>query len=234
MKILAWNVQGAKKRYLAAEIRTLQKIHQPDLVFILETMVTEANTKRLISRLGFQCYDFSNPINHAGGIWVLWNNTNIKANVILKEDRAIHMLVFEYATQKFSILSGIYAPAQASDKDAFWSHLCNLNNIIDMPWCLIGDFNELECPSDKQGGQAVTHSRLIRLPSFLNSIHAVSIPVRGCPFTWKKRVHGHLIYEKLDRALGRQDWCQLYPDSIVYGGPFTCSDHSYILSLIHI
>ena len=84
-------------------------------------------------------------------------------------------------------------------------------------------------PLDKKGGQTVMHSRLVRLPSFLNSIQAISIPVRGCPFTWKKRVHGHLIYEKLDRALGRQDWCQLYPDSIVYDGPFTCSDHTYII-----
>jgi len=151
MKILAWNVQGAKKRHLAEEIRILQKVHQPDLLFLLETMVTEDNTKRIISRLGFQCYEFSNPINHSGGIWVLWNNTHIKANVLLKEDRAIHMLVFEYATQKFSILSGIYAPAQASEKDTFWTHLCNLNDVIDMPWCLIGDFNELECPSTRKG-----------------------------------------------------------------------------------
>jgi len=152
MKILAWNVQGAKKRQISEEIRFIQKAHQPDLLFLLETKVTEENTKRLIPHLGFQCHDFSNPINHSGGIWVLWNNTNIRANVLLKEDRAIHMLVFEYSSQKFSILYGIYAPAQASEKDAFWALLRNLNAIIDMPWCLIGDFNELERPSDKKGG----------------------------------------------------------------------------------
>jgi len=119
MKILTWNVKGAKKEHFSEEIRFLQKAHQPDLIFLLETMVSEANTKRIISRLGFQCYDFVNPINHSGGIWVLWNNTNIKANILLKEDRAIHVLVFEYTTQNFSILSGIYAPAQASEKEGF-------------------------------------------------------------------------------------------------------------------
>ena len=91
MKIIAWNVQGAKKSQITEEIKFIQKHHQPDLIFLTETMVNEEHTKRLISRLGFQFYDFSNPINHSGGIWVLWNTTNIKANVLLKDDRAIHM-----------------------------------------------------------------------------------------------------------------------------------------------
>jgi len=185
MKILAWNVRGAKKRQISEEIRLIQKTHQPDLLFLLETMVTEENTKRIIPHLGFQYHDFSNPINHSGGIWVLWNNTNIRANVLIKEDRAIHMLVFEYSSQKFSIISGIYALAQSSEKAAFWAHLRNLNDVIDLPWCLIGDFNELECLSDKKGGQSVPNSRLVRLPSLLNTIQATSIPVKGCPFTWK-------------------------------------------------
>jgi len=53
------------------------------------------------------------------------------AYVLLKEDRAIHMLVFESSTQKFSIIHGIYAPAQPRDKDVSWDHLRNLNSIIE-------------------------------------------------------------------------------------------------------
>ena len=71
--------------------------------------------------------------------------------------------------------------------------------------------------------------RLTRLPCFLNSCQAVSLPVLGRVFTWKKCIHGHIVYEKLDRAIGRHDWCDQYPNSRVSTGPFTCSDHSYIL-----
>ena len=152
MKILAWNVQGAKKHQIREEIRFLQKFQQPDLVFVIETMASEATSKQIIPQLGFEHYDFTLPVQHSGGIWVLWNNKNILAHVLWKEDRAIHMLVFDVLTQKFSIISGIYAPAQSWRKDAFWAHLRNLNGVIDKPWCLIGDFNELECPDDKQGG----------------------------------------------------------------------------------
>ena len=89
MKILAWNVQGAKKRQLREEIRYLQKSQQPDLLFLIETMTSKETAKQILLQLGFDHYDFTLPVNHLGGIWVLWNKTNILANVLLKGDRAI-------------------------------------------------------------------------------------------------------------------------------------------------
>ncbi|KAJ8424572.1 hypothetical protein Cgig2_023568 [Carnegiea gigantea] len=38
-----------------------------------------------------------------------------------------------------------------------------------------------------------------------------------------------LVYEKLDRALLREDYAQLFPSYIVNNGPFTCSDHAFVL-----
>jgi len=168
MKIIAWNVQGAKKCQLREEIRYLLKKQQLDLLFLIETMVSESTTKHILPHLGFEFYDYILLVNHSGGIWVMWNTKNMLANVLLKEDRAIHMLVFDVLVQKFSIISGVYAPAQPSQKDVFWSHLRHLNSVIDHPWCLIGDFNELESPADKTGGSPATPSRLTRLPNFLN------------------------------------------------------------------
>ena len=93
MKILAWNVQGAKKHQLREEVRYLQKAQQPDLLFLLETMTSDRTAKQLLPQFGFEYFDYSLPVNHSGGIWVLWNNQNILASVLLKEERAIHMLV---------------------------------------------------------------------------------------------------------------------------------------------
>ena len=228
MKVMAWNVQGAKKHQIREEIRVINQTHRPDLLFLIETMVSEQTTRKLIAKLGFEHFDFVSPHNHSGGIWVLWNNVNIHANVLLKEDRAIHMLVLDCDIQKLSVISGIYAPAQSGQKDSFWQHLADLNAVVDSPWCLIGDFNELEDLSEKRGGSALSKSHCRRLPQFLRTIHGSSILVQGRSFTWKKRVHGHLIYERLDRAIGRQDWLRMYPDAFITSGPFTCSDHSYV------
>ena len=35
------------------------------------------------------------PINHSGGIVVLWNNNGIHAPILSKEQRAIHLLVHD-------------------------------------------------------------------------------------------------------------------------------------------
>ena len=48
MKILAWNVQGAKKHQIREEIRFLQTFQQPDLMFVIETMASEATSKQII------------------------------------------------------------------------------------------------------------------------------------------------------------------------------------------
>jgi len=133
MKIVAWNVQGGKKCQIREELRYLKQVHQPDLLFLIETMTSENTTRQLIPHLGFDHYDYTLPVNHSGGIWVLWNQKNIMAHVLFKEDRAIHMLIFDAVVQKFSIISGIYAPAQPGQKDVFWNHLRNLNGLIDKP-----------------------------------------------------------------------------------------------------
>ena len=48
MKILAWNVQGAKKQQLREEVRYLQKFQQSDLVFLLETMASDITVKQIL------------------------------------------------------------------------------------------------------------------------------------------------------------------------------------------
>jgi len=50
MKVLAWNVQGAKKCQIREEIKYLKAVQKPDLVFLLETVVSESNTQKKYSR----------------------------------------------------------------------------------------------------------------------------------------------------------------------------------------
>ena len=68
MKILAWNVQGAKKCQVRDEIRYLKIAQQPDLLFLIETMASESTAKQILPQLGFDHYDYTLPVNHSGGI----------------------------------------------------------------------------------------------------------------------------------------------------------------------
>jgi len=229
MRVISWNVQGAKRTQVLLELQFLKRTYKPDIIFLLETMVNERNILQLLPRIGFEHFDFVAPNNHSGGLAVLWHNTNVHASLLNKDHRAIHMLVHDHISNHKVIIGGIYAPAQQREKAAFWNHLYRLNGVMNLPWCLIGDFNEMATPIEKRGGRLPSDSSFERLNDFLNTINASTVPNNGSLFTWKKRIHTHLIYERLDRVIGRSDWNTLFPEAVVVHGSFTCSDHCPII-----
>jgi len=52
-------------------------------------------TGSIIPLLGYDHYDLVNPMDHLGGMWILWNNQQIMANDLLKEEHIIHMLTLD-------------------------------------------------------------------------------------------------------------------------------------------
>jgi len=82
MKVIIWNVQGAKKAQLQLEVGFINQTINPDILFLTETMVNEHNTQRIISTLGFRHFEFILPQNHEGGIWVLWKDDNVLLDVM--------------------------------------------------------------------------------------------------------------------------------------------------------
>ena len=77
-------------------------------------------------------------------------------------------------------------PAQPIQKEPFWNHLMDLHHTFNLPWCLIGDSNELANPFKKRGGQVLAEARCQRLNSFLRSINGEMVHVNGQQFTWKR------------------------------------------------
>jgi len=119
-------------------------------------------------------------------------------------------------------------------KDLLWAQLNELSYVIDSPWCLVRDFNDWESPNEKRGGQVAMPHRFTRLNTFLAAISAESVRVNRCLFTRKKRIHTHLVYERLDWAIVRTDWSQIYPKACVIYGCFACLDHCRVILTMHI
>jgi len=164
----------------------LVRQHKLDILFILETLVTDNRIRHILPKLGFDHFDFVPPVNHAARIAVLWNSGKIHASILQKSLRFVHLLVHDTTLSVSSIISGIYATAQPREKDSFWQYLAELNIVFDLPWCIIGDFNKIANPSEKQGGQVFPCHKRWRLNQFLSITKGVSVPVNRSIFTWKK------------------------------------------------
>ncbi|KAJ8428538.1 hypothetical protein Cgig2_003786 [Carnegiea gigantea] len=89
------------------------------------------------------------------------------------------MLVHDPGNSQNILVSGVYGPTKAREKDLFWEHLNRMNSVIDLPWMIVGDLNELELLTDKQGDTPPSLQRMERLASFLSTTRAESIIVRA-------------------------------------------------------
>jgi len=183
MKIICWNVQGAKKSQLQHEVGFINRTIKPDILTLLETLINCQNTELIIDQLGYRYSSTIPPVNHSEGIWLLWNDENVDVSIITKETRIIHCLVLDKLTTKECLLSTIYAPARENQKDDFWKHLHQLHNSIDKPWCIMGDFNETLNASEKIGGILLSPSKVQRLNDFLHYSNSFDATVQGRLFT---------------------------------------------------
>ena len=75
------NVQGINKAQVPQEIHFLKRLYNPQLIFLLETLVNKNNILSILPKMGFDNFDYVEPVNHSGGLAVLWNNGLIHASL---------------------------------------------------------------------------------------------------------------------------------------------------------
>lgn len=93
-----------------------------------------------------------------------------------------------------------------------WRLLSSLGNEFDLPWLVIGDFNEIMCASEKKGGAKRSNTQMLRFKNTVDSYGLREINYIGPKYTWMyQRKDGFQIRERLDRALASSDWALLFP-----------------------
>jgi len=85
---------------------------------------------------------------------------------------------------------------------------------ITLPWCLMGDFNDI-LHADENKGRSTRPNWLIR--GFRQAVQdddLVDVHMEGYPFTWFKRsCTPRAVEEKLDTALASNSWMQMFPNT---------------------
>ncbi|KAJ1377535.1 Zinc knuckle CX2CX4HX4C [Sesbania bispinosa] len=75
----------------------------------------------------------------------------------------------------------------------------------DQPWALIGDFNEILDPSEKEGIRPSNSSSMLRFRNFVDSANLMDLELKGASFTWFSNPRqGQVIREKIDRKWNPQ------------------------------
>ena len=62
MKVVAWNVRGARCPYFVSRMRKLLKNTTLDILFLFETRINDNKNMNILPNLPFECCDFVNSM----------------------------------------------------------------------------------------------------------------------------------------------------------------------------
>uniref|UniRef100_A0A803QQ56 Reverse transcriptase domain-containing protein n=1 Tax=Cannabis sativa TaxID=3483 RepID=A0A803QQ56_CANSA len=95
-----------------------------------------------------------------------------------------------------------------------WNLLRTLSSSSSLPWCVIGDINNVLRQEDKKGGQPYLVWLLEGFQKAIANCHLLDLDLTGYSFTWEKSKGSMLWVEiRLDRALVTEAWSQLFQAS---------------------
>ncbi|KAK7244397.1 hypothetical protein RIF29_39218 [Crotalaria pallida] len=196
------------------------------MVIIQESRCSGARARSIIKKFGFRNSIVSDVVGYSGGIWILWNNSNISVTPCRIEKQIVHISVQEDNFRSW-YLSAIYANPHEAERNDLWDIIANIDQSMDGDWLLIGDFNEIAGANEKKGGAPIDLSKCIRFKNRISSCNLIDMGQSGNLFTWQgsTQYNYELVFKRLDRGLCNVNWRLRFPDATIKVLPRVHSDH---------
>ncbi|XP_061339245.1 uncharacterized protein LOC133285942 [Gastrolobium bilobum] len=230
MNVLSWNCRGAVKRQFKSTFSRFRNKYKVSVAAILEPRVSGNKDVRIIKSLGFTNYSIVEAQGFSGGIWLMWNASDVKISCISKHEQYIHCWV-EFSNMKGFFFTAVYVSPHEGKRRILWEELKHIGRTMEEPWLLSGDFNEITYAEEKRGGGIVDYSRCNQFTNVLDACGVLDLGGGGNRFTWRgpKFLHLNRVFKRLDRAVANEIWRASFEDADVLTLPRLFSDHCPIL-----
>lgn len=127
-------------------------------------------------------------------------------------------------------LTGMYGEPVRSQRKKTWDLLRNLARDSNLPWCVIGDLNNVVSQKDKRGGALYPQWLLNVFNEALLDTGLYDMNLTGHQYTWERdRGTTDWAEVRLDRALTNSSWLHLFPLAKLFNLKGSTSDHSPLL-----
>ncbi|KAL8152276.1 LOW QUALITY PROTEIN: hypothetical protein V2J09_010036 [Rumex salicifolius] len=102
---------------------------------------------KVCMKIGFDGLIRSEAVGFSGGIW---HRDRVSLVDVDAHDQVILFKVNGVGLSEW-ILSAIYASPNPTCREELWSRLLNFSASNNLPWMMIGDFNETRCLEERTG-----------------------------------------------------------------------------------
>src|SRR4051812_14372842 len=103
--------------------------------------------------------------------------------------------------------------------------MCELHNMVNLPWVILGDFNETLVGAEKEGGNLRPQRCMHGFCDALQDCNLEDLGFIGERFTWSRG----RMRERLNRVVANPEWCAKFPMDALIHEDFSKSDHRPIL-----
>lgn len=220
MKMIVWNTRGCGNGRCFMHVKDLVRIHQQDVMLLLETKVMGPAAVVACDAVNMTNMHRIDGNGSKGGLWLFWNARAVAIDVVHENAQAIHAII-QVSSSSFSsswFFSGIYGSPNRIIRNQIWSELKHSSSVIDLPWLLAGDFNEI-----------ISLNPVLAAPLLdcISTCNFEDLGFSGGKYTWTNCRYNRedLIFERLNRAFANPSWFNLFRHVSVTHLPRTHSDH---------
>lgn len=158
-----------------------------------------------------------------GGLLLLWKK-EVKVNRLDLDPMFIDVTI-EESNNSIWRLTGMYGEFRWENKYKTWDRMRSLHQSQNLPWLLIGDLNEIQNLSEKEGGNPRPPQYMQAFQQAIDDCDLRDMGYVGDGYTWQRG----RIRERLDRGLINESWSQLYPHAALENKFYSHSDHRPVL-----
>lgn len=223
--MLSWNVRGSNSPDKWNAFR--QKIDESSCsVFCFqETKRSHFDDQCLrdFAPRRFNKFCFVPAIGASGGLLTAWDGALFNGVLVHQTRFALTVKLTSLINAHSWFITNVYGPCSPVEKVDFLSWFLGLDPALFILWLLVGDFNLIRCPANrnKPGGNA---NEMLLFNEVIHHLGLVEIPLKGRSYTWSNMQDDSLL-QKLDWVFTSAAWSISYPNTLVIPLAQPVSDH---------
>ena len=185
LKIISWNVRGLNDCEKRLRIQNMIKGWGANIICLQETKMELITRREIRSLWGCQHLDWLHlgSIGASRGVLVMWDRRMVEKideavgrfSVSCKFKNAVDLFVWAFI--------GVYGPNSDHDRCLLWEELTGIHSWWNVPWCIGGDFNVVQFPSEHLGADSFS-SAMLDFSDFISEHNLIDFPLEGGNFTW--------------------------------------------------
>ncbi|XP_062080902.1 uncharacterized protein LOC133785700 [Humulus lupulus] len=191
---------------------------------LLETKLKGNKVQELMDKK-FTSWEFYNSPIVEGRLLIIWRKSFVRVLVIAKSSQHVHCVVKMAGQVNAFCLTFVYGFNTIEDRKILWQNLVQLNFPVS-PWLILGDFNSVFYVDDRNGGNPITHTKMVDSNLWLAQSNVVALKSFGSIFTWtNNQVGSNRIYSKIDHVFVNEEWHDFFPNTATRFSWEAISDH---------